>query len=152
MLYSSSREDLKRALGIGHFKAEYSASTRTDITWSQLQSSLNAHDNPVYSSAEILIKEEMMLEQAESHATKSMAMGVLPLSVPPETRDSFQEFSLGTYNFLEVHVVNEAIVVSKHLSLTKDQNLKEFVSVDDARYISLNNLPHLFFVIILSIV
>jgi hypothetical protein len=69
----------------------------------------------------------------ESNVTKSIAMGVLPLSVPPETKDSFQEFSLGTYNFLEVCVINEVIVVSKHLSLSADQKLQEFVSNEDAR-------------------
>lgn len=58
MLYTSSREDLKRTLGLGYFKAEYAANVKEDLTWSQLQAHLNDEGKAIYSASEILIKEE----------------------------------------------------------------------------------------------
>jgi hypothetical protein len=40
MLYSSSREDLKRFLGLGSLK-EYAANVRGDLSWEQFQDSLH---------------------------------------------------------------------------------------------------------------
>lgn len=40
MLYSSSREDLKRTIGMGYFKSEYAANYLSDISWEMFQKSL----------------------------------------------------------------------------------------------------------------
>lgn len=59
MLYSSSREDLKRSLGLGYFKAEYGASEISDITWDQyMQSQRKDVDVSVLTESERLILEE----------------------------------------------------------------------------------------------
>jgi twinfilin len=59
MLYSSSREDLKRHLGFGHFKSEYGANELVDITWAQyLESQRTDLDTTVMTEAEKLLLEE----------------------------------------------------------------------------------------------
>ncbi len=59
MLYSSSREDLKRSLGLGYFKTEYVANQFSDLTWEQyLQSQRNEFDLSVLTETERLIMEE----------------------------------------------------------------------------------------------
>ena len=73
------------------------------------------------------------MSKGDYHATKSVAMGVLPLNVPPESTDAFQEFSLGTYNILEICVVNEVIIISKKLNISESDKLQEIISEDDAR-------------------
>lgn len=58
MLYSSSREDLKRSLGLGHFKAEYATNSKGDLTWDLLHSHLDKDQQAFYSMHEKLILEE----------------------------------------------------------------------------------------------
>ena len=59
MLYSSSREDLKRSLGLGFFKSEYAANQRSDLIWSQYQQSLDRNfDANVLTESERLVLEE----------------------------------------------------------------------------------------------
>ena len=59
MLYSSSKDDLKRSLGIGYFDSEYSANEKGDMDWSQYQKSLNkSFDADLLSAAEKLNIEE----------------------------------------------------------------------------------------------
>lgn len=56
MLYSSSREDLKRKIGLGFFKGEYAANYRDDLTWMKYQESLNREI-----SADLLTENERLL-------------------------------------------------------------------------------------------
>lgn len=66
MLYSSSREDLKRSLGLGYFKAEYGANQLSDITWNQyLESQRNDLDMTVLTETERLILEEKVGSQCK---------------------------------------------------------------------------------------
>ncbi len=59
MLYSSSREDLKRSLGLGYFKAEYAANVKDDVTWDQFQKSISTEfDSDLLTDAERLVLEE----------------------------------------------------------------------------------------------
>ena len=59
MLYSSSREDLKRSIGLGYFKCEYAANQRSDVTWAQFQQSQNkTFDADVLTESERLVMEE----------------------------------------------------------------------------------------------
>jgi twinfilin-like protein len=58
MLYSSSREDLKRGLGIGYFTAEYAANNKADINWNVLQEYLDKDKAKVFSELEVLANEE----------------------------------------------------------------------------------------------
>lgn len=59
MLYSSSREDLKRTIGLGFFQAEYAANQRSDLTWKQYKNSLNKTVNAdILTETERLVMEE----------------------------------------------------------------------------------------------
>jgi hypothetical protein len=40
MLYSSSRDDLKRALGLGFFEGEFSATEKGEVSFEALQAAL----------------------------------------------------------------------------------------------------------------
>ena len=60
MLYSSSRDDLKRALGLGFFVAEYSANTLDEVKWDLVSSyiSNNRQNDQFLSDAERIIQDE----------------------------------------------------------------------------------------------
>lgn len=60
MLYSSSRDDLKRALGLGFFSQDYAANTLTEVTWDLLKSYLsNDHRKEEYlSDKERMVRDE----------------------------------------------------------------------------------------------
>lgn len=59
MLYSSSREDLRKTLGLGYFVSEFYANTIEDMTWSQLNEYMNTGKlDAVFSQTEINIQKE----------------------------------------------------------------------------------------------
>lgn len=59
MLYSSSRDDLKRTIGYGYFSSEYGANTKDDITWDLFQKSLHKDfSTDILSETERLVLEE----------------------------------------------------------------------------------------------
>lgn len=73
MLYSSSREDLKRSLGLGFFRSEYAANQRSDLTWAQYQQSLDRNfDADVLTESERLVLEEKVHPGLLAHSTKNM--------------------------------------------------------------------------------
>lgn len=62
MLYSSSKEDLKRAIGLGHFKTEYSANCRSDLKWEEYLDSLKKEFSlENLTESERLLKEEKVI-------------------------------------------------------------------------------------------
>ena len=62
MLYSSSREDLKRALGLGFFSQDYYANTLAEMKWEHLKAYMsNDHRKDEYlSEKEKMIREEQV--------------------------------------------------------------------------------------------
>jgi twinfilin len=59
MLYSSSRDDLKRALGIGFFSQDYAANTLSEVTWDLLKAYLSNDRKEEYlSEKERVIRDE----------------------------------------------------------------------------------------------
>ena len=62
MLYSSSREDLRKALGLGYFAGEYYANSKEDMTWAQFTDyiSKDKSDGP------LSMKEQLILEERVS--------------------------------------------------------------------------------------
>jgi hypothetical protein len=60
MLYSSSREDLKRQLGVGCFAAEYAANVKAELSWDQVSAyiSRDKADPSMMSDKERLVQEE----------------------------------------------------------------------------------------------
>lgn len=75
MLFSSSRENLKRTLGIGYFAHEYYVNEFAELSWAAYQQSIAKGAAPL-SEAEILAKEESRLEKDTS--IRSNAMGEIP--------------------------------------------------------------------------
>lgn len=62
MLYSSSREDLRRGLGLGYFKSEYGANLLTDLTWEQYEISQKREEtSETLTETERLVLEEKVL-------------------------------------------------------------------------------------------
>lgn len=59
MLYSSSREDLKKSLGLGYFVGEYYANSLGDLTWNQFTEYISRErtDGP------LTLKEQLILEE-----------------------------------------------------------------------------------------
>lgn len=84
MLYSSSREDLKRAMGLGFFSQDYSANTLPEIKWVHFKAYMsNDHRKEEYLSE----KEKMIREEQVSSFFKYIAL--LFASQKPSQRLSF---------------------------------------------------------------
>jgi twinfilin-like protein len=59
MLYSSSREDLKKSIGLSFFRGEYAANLRSDVTWKQFIASQDrTFDAEILTESERLVLEE----------------------------------------------------------------------------------------------
>ena len=64
MLYSSSKEDLKRSLGGGYFKTEYAGNVIADVTWDSYLASLERGlDVDLLTETEKLVLEEKVSER-----------------------------------------------------------------------------------------
>eukprot|EP01036_Dinobryon_divergens_P023023 gene23023-31335_t len=141
MLYSSSKEDLKRNLGAGYFKTEYAANVIADVTWDSYLASLERGlDLDLLTETEKLVLEEKTLTQTESHKTKSTAMNVLPFQVSPELEEKLLEFRDGLCNWVDMKVVTEdvpveTIILVDHRKLEDFNSLLQYVSKDEARFI-----------------
>jgi len=93
MLYSSSRESLKRGLGFSLFAADYYCNEKGDLSWDEYKRSVNDVSGEPLSEVELLKKEEAALERDTS--TKSNAMGDLPFEILPETTEALAAFASG---------------------------------------------------------
>lgn len=133
MLYSSSKDDLKRTLGYGYFENEYAANEKADISWSQYQSSLQkGFDATLLSEAEKLNLEERTLNQGESTKSKASAMGVLPFEFTPESHEQIENFKNGKCNWLELTLVTETVKLLSAKMLTDLTELSSHVNPDVA--------------------
>lgn len=66
MLYSSSREDLKRRLGLGYFKADYGISLREEVNWDLYQASTSRIvDQEILTETERLVMEEKVRNSSQ---------------------------------------------------------------------------------------
>lgn len=151
MLYSSSKEDLKRTLGQGYFTAEYSANARGDLTWSGFQESLRKErSSDMLSFAERTVFAEKIASHAESSATKSAAMNVLPFTLTPELLAALAIFREGqTCNLVEMTVVDGdsvSLVSSKTVAFGPGSNLQTHVNENEARFFALRLGTASFFV------
>jgi len=106
MLFSSSRENLKRTLGIGYFAHEYYVNEFAELTWGAFQQSIAKGAAPL-SEAEILAKEESRLEKDTS--IRSNAMGEIPFEFLPDAVDGLTAFKTKSVNLLLLALVGEQI-------------------------------------------
>jgi hypothetical protein len=133
MDFYSSREDLKRGLGTSYFLSEYSANTRSDLTWSQLQAHLVKDQTKIYSDNELLLQEEKLSSQQESKQVKAVAMGLLPLVVSEDIIKAFQSFSREEISWIEIDVLDEMITVTRQLMIPRDD--QKLVDLIDSVYV-----------------
>lgn len=129
MLYSSSREDLKRGLGLGFFRSEYGGNVLSDLTWKLYTESQQRDINPdLLSFAERMVMEEKVLSQAESGLTKSTALGVIPFNVDGAVHGAFDELYQGTVNWVELTLSGEEVNVVKSTSVRVEDDLTKVVT------------------------
>lgn len=134
MLYTSSRDDLKRSLGLGYFTSEYAANIRADLTWEAYRSSISKDKEKLWTEGERLVMEENMLHTAESTAVKSTAMGVLPFDLSPETISALESFKNGSCNWVELSVASERVNVTATRTVTAGDSVQQYVSDTEARF------------------
>jgi hypothetical protein len=79
MLYSSSRDNMKRTLGVGYFVKDYYCNDVVDLKWSVYQQASNDKEGGPLSEMEQLKKEEAKMER--DTATHSSAMAQLGFEV-----------------------------------------------------------------------
>lgn len=124
MLYSSSRESLKRGLGFSLFAADYYCNEKGDLSWDAYKRSVNDVSGEPLSEVELLKKEEAALERDTS--TKSNAMGDLPFEILPETTEALAAFSSGGTDgpgVLALSLENEKVKLSHQTSIFTWKNL-----------------------------
>lgn len=137
MLYSSSREDLKKALGLGYFVSEYYANCKEDLTWSQVQAyvSKSEVDGPL-TDKERLIQDENKLSQVESNVTSSTAMGALPFDMSAAVTEALARLKGREINWVDMYVENEEVQLAEALQVDASQPLGHLVSGSSGRFIA----------------
>jgi twinfilin-like protein len=136
MLYTSSREDLKRGLGLGYFKCEYSANARNDFDWklfTDSQTRTNTVD--ILSETERLVLEEKTLTQAEIGSSKSSALGVIPFAVHENVHSAWVDYTQGRVNWVSLTLSGETIQLESTNTVSADQDLNSIARSDIARYV-----------------
>ena len=92
MLYSSSRESLKRSLGAGHFAAgDYYCNCEGDVEWAAFQRWSTSEEGAPLSELEVLKREEAAMEKDTS--VKSNAMGAIAFQMIPGAREALNELA-----------------------------------------------------------
>lgn len=137
MLYSSSREDIKKSLGLGYFVSEYYANTKEDLTWAQVlaYASKNEMDGPL-TEKERLIQEENKLSQVESNVTSSTAMGALPFNLSEAVISALAQFKAQEINWVDMYVENEEVQLSDAKKVDTTMPLVEHVSATSGRFLA----------------
>ena len=140
MLYSSSKEDLKRSLGQGYFTQEYYASLREDLSWAGFSdASKKVRSADIMSEQERSVFEERIASHAESNATRATAMGVLPFQVAPDLRCGIEDFKNNKCSWCAMTIVGETVslVGSKIVGdlATTGMSLQPHVSDTEAQFI-----------------
>ncbi|TYZ59890.1 hypothetical protein PybrP1_009203 [[Pythium] brassicae (nom. inval.)] len=107
MLYSSSRESLKKQLGHNYFVGEFHA---TDVDAKKK----HAADAPL-SETERLLKETALLERDTN--VKSTAMGVIPFAISQNVREKLALFKDGKFDWIamKLNTDDESVEVVKSL-------------------------------------
>lgn len=136
MLYSSSREDLKRTLGLGYFSSEYSANTKSDMTWDLYQISLNRDfGTDILTETEKLVLEEKALTVGESNRSKASAMGVINFEMTSEVVEKLNEFKSEKVNWLAMTVTNETVTLLAAKTVSGSEKFQPLVSEEVARLV-----------------
>jgi len=142
MLYSSSREDLKRTLGLGYFFTEYYANSKSDLSFPALLDSQNKdrEDAPL-TEAERLKREERAMER--DSGVKAAAMNVVQFALSAQVKDEMAQFMAGDCNWIEMRVdlAAETIESAGSKIVIAGEPLGPHLTSDDGRFLALR-LPN----------
>ncbi|KAI9905511.1 hypothetical protein PsorP6_014092 [Peronosclerospora sorghi] len=118
MLYSSSRDSLKKQLGFNYFAGEFHVTELSEVTWENFVEARKrqAADAPL-SEAERLLKEAAMLECDTS--VKSSAMGVIPFAITQNVRDKLRLLVDNQFDWIAMKLNQESESVEVVQSLEK---------------------------------
>lgn len=116
MLYSSSRDSLKKQLGLNYFSGEFHATELSEVTFESFVEARKkqAADAPL-SESERLLKEAAMLERDTN--VKSSAMGVVPFEITQNVRDKLRLLQDNKFDWIAMKLSedNESVEVVKSL-------------------------------------
>ncbi|TMW57107.1 hypothetical protein Poli38472_003032 [Pythium oligandrum] len=114
MLYSSSRESLKKQLGMNYFVGEFHATELSDVTLEGFQHAKQRQtvDAPL-SETERLLKETALLERDTN--IRSTAMGVIPFGISQNVRDKLTLLKDGKFDWIamKLNTEDESVEVVK---------------------------------------
>ncbi|CAI5708789.1 unnamed protein product [Peronospora destructor] len=116
MLYSSSRDSLKKQLGLNYFSGEFHATELSDVTWESFLEARKkqAADAPL-SESERLFKEAAMLERDTN--VKSSAMGVVPFQITQNVRDKLRLLKENKFDWITMKLSEDSESVEAVKSL-----------------------------------
>lgn len=111
MLYSSSREDLKRGLGSSFFRGEYAANESAELSFDVMKSYFARDKNDLFlTERERLLVEEKGRIDAETVFTKTNMMAVLPFKVDTDVVEKLQAIqATADFNWIEISFESETL-------------------------------------------
>eukprot|EP00518_Triparma_eleuthera_P018508 CAMPEP_0197571096 /NCGR_PEP_ID=MMETSP1320-20131121/41780_1 /TAXON_ID=91990 /ORGANISM="Bolidomonas sp., Strain RCC2347" /LENGTH=337 /DNA_ID=CAMNT_0043133579 /DNA_START=62 /DNA_END=1073 /DNA_ORIENTATION=+ len=108
MLYSSSKEDLKKALGLTSFAGDYYANVEEDLKWDAYAASL-VKVVAMNEREEALQQEKMdKIADGGSQLSKQGAMGVVPFSLSPCASSALDAFARGGSHLVQLGQARDA--------------------------------------------
>jgi len=133
MLYSSSKEYLKKQLGLQFFKHELAVNDIKDISWNYFYTNNILNRSKILSSQEILIKEEKILTSQESSSTVSKKASIgLSFDIDPQVIQALKDISNNT--IVELTLIDEKISLRSTKSIANSESIKKYINDDDACY------------------
>lgn len=142
MLYSSSREDVKKSLGLGYFASEYYANSKEDLTWAGVLAFATKGDiDGPLTEKERLIQDENKLCQVESNVTSSSAMGALHFKMSDAVLSALAQFKAQDINWVDMYIENEEVQLSVAKKVDTSTSLAEHVSPSSGRFLAVQVSP-----------
>uniref|UniRef100_A0AAV1T550 ADF-H domain-containing protein n=1 Tax=Peronospora matthiolae TaxID=2874970 RepID=A0AAV1T550_9STRA len=116
MLYSSSRDSLKKQLGLNYFSGEFHATELSEVTWENFLAARTKHaaDAPL-SESERLLKETAKLERDTN--VKSSAMGVVPFEITQNVREKLKLLQDDKFDWIAMKLSDDNVRVEVVKSL-----------------------------------
>jgi len=134
MLYSASRDHLKRVLGQGFFQADYPANEKHDLQYGHFLASRSKREGAPLTESEILRKEEDAMEKDKS--IRSNAMGIVLFQTSNQLNEALALFVSGQINWIEMFINMEDESVGLELATQVDlsQSVVDYVPESDPRF------------------
>lgn len=140
MLYSSSRDDLKRTLGLTHFVTEYYANSKSDLSFAAVLEAQNKdREAAPLTEAERLRREERALTSLERDATTKSAMSIVQFALSDTVKEELNMFTTGDCNWVEMRVDldKETIESAGSKIVIATEPLAPHLTNEDGRFLAL---------------